>query len=243
MKGKPAYIYAFIVAALLHALLAAGLGRVIRLDGPHEDSEQPVRFIELRLVFAPARPDESLQKRLQASVQVLRPPKKAAPTEPEGELSPEPGKQEKKEEQIRADTKPSEPEQPAADAAGAGAPSTTAALPVTGQESSVQEAGTVARTRSAGRTGKPEITKPEALEPIEPLYPLGSRLRGEEGTVRLEVQVDSRGRVTQLEVIESSGYPQLDRAAEKAVQRTPFSPSPGINRPALIIAVHFRLDR
>jgi len=62
---------------------------------------------------------------------------------------------------------------------------------------------------------------------VRPVYPLGSRLRGEEGTVSLQVQVDASGSVDSVTVVKSSGYSGLDNAAVKAIRKTRFVPAMG----------------
>lgn len=57
---------------------------------------------------------------------------------------------------------------------------------------------------------------------IRPYYPLGSRMRGEEGAVTLDVLVVPPGLAREVSVVESSGYPALDRAAVKAAQSARF---------------------
>jgi periplasmic protein TonB len=57
---------------------------------------------------------------------------------------------------------------------------------------------------------------------IRPRYPLGSRLRGEEGVVTLAVAVTASGDVEAVQVEQSSGYPTLDQAAITAVRRARF---------------------
>jgi periplasmic protein TonB len=66
---------------------------------------------------------------------------------------------------------------------------------------------------------------------IKPTYPLGSRLRGEEGSVVLNVKVDSVGEVRAVTVLESSGYSGLDNAAVKAVRQTKFHSALGAGVP------------
>jgi len=60
---------------------------------------------------------------------------------------------------------------------------------------------------------------------IHPYYPLGSRLRGEEGVVKLKISVNSLGALVHLDLIQGSGYPALDHAAISAVERTRFTPA------------------
>ncbi|MEO3473283.1 energy transducer TonB [Roseomonas sp. CAU 1739] len=78
-----------------------------------------------------------------------------------------------------------------------------------------------------------------------PDYPADARRRGEEGVVRLALQIDADGRVTMAEVAISSGYPALDRAAVEAARRWRFRPATRVGMPVaatLSTAVHFRLS-
>lgn len=49
-------------------------------------------------------------------------------------------------------------------------------------------------------------------------FPLQSRLRAQEGVVHLEVKVDESGRVSETQLLRSSGYDLLDRAALQSVR-------------------------
>ena len=49
-------------------------------------------------------------------------------------------------------------------------------------------------------------------------YPLMARRKGMQGTVRLQVRIESDGRISRLLVEQSSGYPVLDRAALQSLQ-------------------------
>ena len=60
---------------------------------------------------------------------------------------------------------------------------------------------------------------------MKPLYPLGARQRGEEGTVVLETIVTPDGRATAVTVVTSSRFADLDRAAARAVERATFNPA------------------
>ena len=57
---------------------------------------------------------------------------------------------------------------------------------------------------------------------VEPTYPPTSRRQGEEGTVRLKVLVDERGRPRDVQVAQSSGFARLDDAAMTAVRAGSF---------------------
>ena len=51
----------------------------------------------------------------------------------------------------------------------------------------------------------------------DPVYPRLARRRGWEGTVYLAIRIAPQGEVIATEIIESSGYEQLDQAALEAV--------------------------
>lgn len=60
---------------------------------------------------------------------------------------------------------------------------------------------------------------------IRPYYPLGSRMRGEQGAVTLDVTVAPAGTARHIDVIRSSGYHALDQAALRAMERARFVPA------------------
>jgi protein TonB len=65
---------------------------------------------------------------------------------------------------------------------------------------------------------------PSLERTIRPVYPLGSRRRGEEGTVVLDVTVGPDGRASRVALVTSSGFPELDSAAERAAAQARFKP-------------------
>jgi protein TonB len=75
------------------------------------------------------------------------------------------------------------------------------------------------------------LVKAEALSLPEPLYPVLSRKRGEEGRVIIELEISAKGKVLKAEVTKSSSYPRLDRAALEAVKKAAFSPATEYGRP------------
>ena len=56
----------------------------------------------------------------------------------------------------------------------------------------------------------------------KPVYPRFSRIHGEEGTVVLSVEVLADGNPGKIEIVSSSGYRRLDRAALKAIDLARF---------------------
>jgi len=59
----------------------------------------------------------------------------------------------------------------------------------------------------------------------KPSYPIISRIRGEEGRVRLSAGIKGDGLVKTVRIEKSSGYERLDRAAVKALYEFRFIPS------------------
>ncbi len=76
---------------------------------------------------------------------------------------------------------------------------------------------------------------------IRPYYPLGARLRGEEGAVTIRVWVKPSGRANRCEVVRSSGFPMLDQAAMDAVRQAHYvSTQPGTWRAEVETVLTFR---
>jgi protein TonB len=79
----------------------------------------------------------------------------------------------------------------------------------------------------------------------EPAYPVRSRQLGEEGRVTLKVEISAEGGVRRAEVVESSTYDRLDRAALDAARLARFSPVTDPGSPAAwerTVAYTFRLE-
>ncbi len=79
----------------------------------------------------------------------------------------------------------------------------------------------VAAPRRGGATRGPTIVR--ALS--SPAYPPAARSRGWEGRVVLLLAIDATGRVTSVDVVESSGRPALDDAAREAAPAWTFAPA------------------
>jgi protein TonB len=58
-----------------------------------------------------------------------------------------------------------------------------------------------------------------------PAYPAASRRFGEQGRVLLDVYIQPDGRVGEIRLKQSSGYPRLDEAALDAVRRWRYVPA------------------
>lgn len=91
----------------------------------------------------------------------------------------------------------------------------------------------------------PPSTQGKGARITQPEYPPASRRAGEEGTVHLQVYVLETGRAGEIKVAKSSGFPKLDEAAVKEVQRNwRFVPGKEDGKPVAmwhIFAVTFRL--
>ena len=66
---------------------------------------------------------------------------------------------------------------------------------------------------------------PRPRRTIRPDYPAEARRRGIEGETTLELTVDAAGRVSSVAVAVSSGHPELDAAALRAVKAAEFTPA------------------
>ncbi len=88
------------------------------------------------------------------------------------------------------------------------------------------------------------LTEATTLAQCRPVYPRISRRRGEEGTVVLSVEVGADGTGSLVRILESSGYPRLDNAAQEALAKARFSPAIRLGRPVsstLVQTFEFRL--
>jgi protein TonB len=65
-------------------------------------------------------------------------------------------------------------------------------------------------------TGRQLIGKPTYIVKPSPAYPVESRNSREQGLVVLRITVNATGRPTHVVILNSSGYPRLDRAALEA---------------------------
>ena len=84
-----------------------------------------------------------------------------------------------------------------------------------------------------------ETFSEEEVRLYRPKYPLGSRLRGEEGLVRVKVVISEVGDVMSADVIETSGFPSLDNSAIEAARKASFVTKKSIE--SSIISFRFKL--
>jgi TonB family protein len=84
-------------------------------------------------------------------------------------------------------------------------------------------------------------TKPLLRAVVRPVYPGSAWSKGHEGSVVVKVLVDVDGQVTDVDILESSGYMELDQAAIKAVWRAKFTPAIYHGKPVRVwVSIPFR---
>lgn len=88
----------------------------------------------------------------------------------------------------------------------------------TGARGSTSGAEGAAGTSNVSAPAGGVLIRAKVLRGPKPAYPERARRRGEEGTVRLKVQVLPSGSVGEIEVVSTSGYPDLDKAAVECVK-------------------------
>lgn len=92
------------------------------------------------------------------------------------------------------------------------------------------------RVNAIDQDGSPEedkgaMTKAQPATACAPNYPRISRRRGEEGVVVLSVDVDATGQGSNIQIVQSSGYSRLDKAAVKALKKAQFTPAVRFGQP------------
>ena len=97
-----------------------------------------------------------------------------------------------------------------------------------------------------GGGGMRPSVPPRLISSVEPSYPERLRREGVEGVVRLRLIVAADGSVESAEVVDSSGYDEMDSAARNAAYGYTFSPAENSAgdavRCAISTAVRFQLN-
>lgn len=87
--------------------------------------------------------------------------------------------------------------------------------------------GTPGRVRGTPGVAKTYLSTVRAWLEAHKRYPRAARLRHHEGTVLLRFVLDRKGHVVSYQIERTSGFPLLDRAVEKLIQRaSPFPAMP-----------------
>ncbi len=90
------------------------------------------------------------------------------------------------------------------------------------------------------------IFEHDSLNNEQPQYPKISKKRGDEGRVLLEVFVESDGSVARVELVKSSSYGLLDKAAIDAIKKWKFIPAKKFGQyisSSVLIPVTFKLNK
>lgn len=77
-----------------------------------------------------------------------------------------------------------------------------------------------------GCASGPSVTKPRvaAASSCVPRYPAEAKRNGMQGKVVARVMVESSGTVSEVEIVQTSGFPVLDRAAVEAARYQRYDP-------------------
>lgn len=97
---------------------------------------------------------------------------------------------------------------------------------------------------AAAQAQPPELLRRRGVSASD--YPYESRMRGEEGDVRLRLRVDPTGMVEHIDILEGSGFPALDTAALLAAANWRFRPALRDGEPltsTIVTAIRFRLKQ
>ncbi len=256
------FLLAVLLAFGVHALLAVALGLLLTHTPPEvvsaeldlssvalsfsEQEQEAPPVAQAPSMASPPPAAEPTPERTPAPAEAASPPDfLAAPPEAASIVLPEPRTEEKpvfeSVEVVR--------EEPPPKAEKTEKPEETEPPKEKAREDPPEKASeTPASAASAPATPAPQQARVEAppkpRRTIRPKYPEASRQRGEEGDVQVELDVTAQGTVSAVRVTRSSGYPELDAAAQKAARAARFTPARAGGRPVATTArltLSFRL--
>lgn len=233
MRFEVAFGCSVILSVFLHALLAAGVVGLLEMTSASPDMLAQLDLSSVELSFAEKEDDAAAVQPVLASapaepVTEMRPPESVPPpVEPQPPRPPEP------EALCLPEPQPSS------------SPLQTPERPKPTEEPKPAAPSPAARPVAAAAPRQARVdAPPRPRRSLSPDYPKGARLRGEQGNVTLEIRVSARGTVEGVEVVASSGFRELDAAAEKAVRAARFTPAQSKGRavPAPVrVTLAFRL--
>lgn len=235
------YKYSALLALVIHAMAAAGIGWLLirsRVALP----PPPATIVLLNLAASPEAPPAN-RSPMPRSVAPPRPqPRQAERTAPlhPAPVMPAP-------ETFTDARAATELATPAIQHVDAGHPKTAFLTSLAGITDGTVDARITGLNQSADTSagsGDDVDAMPVPHHAIQPLYPIGARRRGEAGRVVLDALIAPDGRIGQVMTHTSSGFPDLDLAAERAVKQTVFRPATRNNQPVaarLRITILFRL--
>ncbi|MBK7878845.1 MAG: energy transducer TonB [Planctomycetes bacterium] len=110
---------------------------------------------------------------------------------------------------------------------------------VAGKDSAPSTSSTGSVSATVSSTNAPTATRAAvALETPRPAYPRESEVRGEHGEVLCRLHIGADGKVTSVELLTSSGFKRLDRAALEALKRWRFQPALEAGKPVASTLQH-----
>lgn len=98
-------------------------------------------------------------------------------------------------------------------------------------------------TAHSAQPASKALTAAQRCSGLSKDYPMAARRRHEEGVVKVGYQLLPDGQVQQVEVLESSGFSDLDRAAVSAVQTIKCQAAPGQPVIKTSVPVSFSLNK
>ena len=90
-----------------------------------------------------------------------------------------------------------------------------------------------------------DIQRPKGLSTPTPTYPDTARADKAQGLVIMDCVIDEQGRVTQADIIQSSGREDFDKSARDTVRTWSFQPATLKGKPLAVtytLTVNFQLD-
>ena len=234
------HILCFLISAVLHLLGLLLIGtQAERLTKPEETApELVVASVELSLAsIDPVSPsDESADEgsaaaQPEAPLPPLAMPQTEAPPPPPvlpdkpafTDAPPPPKPVSKPTPEPTPAPAPAPKPVPLPPAAVSPAPPAASGKPAATSAAGTSDKATIQSASGGGANGHIDA-HPSLNRPIKPSYPMGSRRRGEEGTVILDVSVAADGTANSVSLVTGSGFSELDSAAVRAAERARFKP-------------------
>ena len=174
----------------------------------------------LEFIHLSARPPKMDDDRVMANLVSPSPAKsQEAPATPKAP-PPKPKEEPKKKVEEKPTPKPAPPEPKQ---------SNTAQKQAESKSESQAQSAAVAPSTTGGASGTPIQTDIGKLEVLyqpdaDAYYPSFSKRSGEQGTVIVRLIIDQSGNVEDIALLQSSGFPRLDRAASEIGRRYRFKP-------------------
>jgi protein TonB len=88
------------------------------------------------------------------------------------------------------------------------------------------------------------FTQPKVRKRVEPAYPSTLKTQGVEADVVVLVAIDTEGKVTKVQILKESPYPEFNQAAKQAALADEFEPATRNGEPisySLKYTISFRL--